>query len=888
MTVPAEPTPVQPFATGAPAYAAAGFTGVIPVRSDKKAPAMQGVTGHSGVQTTPDQYASAHAVGQYGVCNLAWRMPAGLIGIDVDAYDRKRGDDTFAALTLEYGPLPATYRSSARPGDPVSGIRFFRVPETYTASGVLPATQPDGTVTADVEVVQHHHRFAVVWPSVHHTGGVYRWYAPDGSLMDEGSVPDVLLIPELPAAWADAVATAHRDRVAGLGVAVAAFEEGCAGNSQPRALDHVRASFSVVAGSRHDTMYKALCWAAREAAAGLFPAAHAFSCLRSDWNAATDGEDRTVEFDGMLSDACAAVSREDVGRVHERSAAFEAAPLTPFDPEADGPFCAATLQAAADACPDPVERRIAAASLVRRAAADTSAPPGLRDDLRARLKSLFGLPLREFDSLWTSEVRVQAERARAERIRALEGEGRIMPGPGKPLEAAHHLYESLALVDGVRPLVHWRGDWYTWNGVVWSQRSAAAMCDWLYPSLRRAKFLEPPKNGGPLQERDWDPTAGKLDVLTHALSSVARRPDEEEADTGLAFRNGYLSRIAGSAVLEPHTAARFVTAVMPVDYDPDAVAPSWLTFLLSLPPASRLRLQELTGYLISGRCDLEKIGFLYGPPRCGKGTWEGAVHQIMGNRSGPADLADMGTHFGLASLIPLSVAIMPDVRFNVAGAVDAVPRLLTVSSADTVVVPRKHKESWQGVLPTRLVMLSNDPPALPDRAGALAARLVVIPFTESFVGREDTTLKKRLRGELSGILNWALEGLERLERQGSFTPDESAQDVIEDAAHQSFHELGFVETACMADPDAVTTTDELFQAWQAYRLDEGLTRYQPSKRQFAKNLRQAYARQYGGKYPPLTDTQRAVGPKRLRAVRGLRLVEHGRVAQGSFTVPVFS
>ena len=41
-----------------------------------------------------------------------------------------------------------------------------------------------------------------MWPSIHpETGQPYRWYRPDGTLADEGEIPGLGDLPELPAAW---------------------------------------------------------------------------------------------------------------------------------------------------------------------------------------------------------------------------------------------------------------------------------------------------------------------------------------------------------------------------------------------------------------------------------------------------------------------------------------------------------------------------------------------------------------------------------------------------------------------------------------------------------------------------------------------------------------
>jgi putative DNA primase/helicase len=42
----------------------------------------------------------------------------------------------------------------------------------------------------------------------------------------------------------------------------------------------------------------------------------------------------------------------------------------------------------------------------------------------------------------------------------------------------------------------------------------------------------------------------------------------------------------------------------------------------------------------------------------------------------------------------------------------------------------------------------------------------LIPFTQNFEGREEKGLKEKLKSELPGILNWALEGLKLWQAEG--------------------------------------------------------------------------------------------------------------------------
>jgi hypothetical protein len=171
-----------------------------PVPADGKRIDVEGYTGHDGAYPTRAETV-AWGNGAYSGHNIAVRMPLGVIGIDVDAYDDKAGFATLQELEDELGELPHTVVSTAR-DDNVSGIRFFRVPEKKQSW--------KGKAGSGIDVISWHYRYAVAWPSRHpDTGAVYKWYAehgPDHQFTDNpisGAIPKVAELPELPQAWAE-------------------------------------------------------------------------------------------------------------------------------------------------------------------------------------------------------------------------------------------------------------------------------------------------------------------------------------------------------------------------------------------------------------------------------------------------------------------------------------------------------------------------------------------------------------------------------------------------------------------------------------------------------------------------------------------------------------
>jgi phage/plasmid-associated DNA primase/DNA polymerase I-like protein with 3'-5' exonuclease and polymerase domains len=294
-------SPAPVYASACEKYALAGWPCVIPVPPEAKFPPPGGFTGAGGRDSAPEDI--VRWAGERAGDSIALRMPDGIIGIDVDDYPKgdtvKHGARTVAAAEAELGPLPPTWSSTARgPGQPAR-ILFYRVPPGRYASVLGP----------DVEIIQRHHRYAVVAPSPHYEiGSAYTWYAPDGAPLD-GDVPGPGMLAELPPAWvahlaggaamASPVSAAREDGMALLEHVIRDGESACV--DMARALGAAATACSAAeAGSRHDQMnghvYELVMLAA-ESHPGVGDALDGLSQL---WEQLTAGEDRAAEFHDML------------------------------------------------------------------------------------------------------------------------------------------------------------------------------------------------------------------------------------------------------------------------------------------------------------------------------------------------------------------------------------------------------------------------------------------------------------------------------------------------------------------------------------------------------------------------------------------------------------
>jgi len=475
-----------------------------------------------------------------------------------------------------------------------------------------------------------------------------------------------------------------------------------------------------------------------------------------------------------------------------------------------------------------------------------------------------------------TDLRLVRDREAEFRARARDDgktDARTLPPPNAPMKVARVLArERYQHEDGTPTLRHWRGGWWQWRRSHWveiEQRAARATA---YEFTEYALYEKTDSKGKTTIE-PWAPNRHKISDLLEALAAIVHLPEAVDQPTWLegdhdgvivAGANGLLD-VERRELLE-HTPRFFNLTAVPFAYDPDVPRPSrWLTFLAELWPGesdSPAALQEFFGYVVSGRLDLHKIMLLVGPTRAGKGVIARTLIALVGsaNVAGPT-LSSLAGEFGLAPLLGKPLAIVSDARLAGRGSQVVVERLLAISGEDSITVNRKYREQWTGKLPSRFMVVSNELPQLGDASAAIAGRFVTLLLSKTWYGQEDLTLEGRIHEELSGILNWSLVGLERLDREGRFTRPKSTEEAyiaLQDLASP----IGaFIRDRCEVDIGHEVPVDDLWSAWKGWADENG--HGAGTKQRFGRDLRAAHA--------GIRVAQPRDGEERVRVYRGITL-----------------
>ncbi len=209
--------------------------------------------------------------------------------------------------------------------------------------------------------------------------------------------------------------------------------------------------------------------------------------------------------------------------------------------------------------------------------------------------------------------------------------------PGNKVQSAAQFRE-----DRMPTLVRSQGEWLEWDGSSYQPREAAtieqSVSAWLNEQTYQATSAQGTLTVSFKPRRvDIGEVVGALVNLCHLPKNIINAPAWlPGASKALAVldptkmiscRNGLLHW--PTRTLYPQTAQFFTRNAVPFDYDPTATAPErWLSFLDEVTAASdgtprpelvRL-IREMIGYLISGDLSQQRVFFMSGLPRSGKGT----------------------------------------------------------------------------------------------------------------------------------------------------------------------------------------------------------------------------------------------------------------------------
>jgi P4 family phage/plasmid primase-like protien len=371
-------------------------------------------------------------------------------------------------------------------------------------------------------------------------------------------------------------------------------------------------------------------------------------------------------------------------------------------------------------------------------------------------------------------------------------------------------------------------------------------------------------------------TIGATKSLTILRNSQQLHAWTDGVDRGhcVSVQNGILNITKAIAepsppaqdILLPHTPDWFSTTKLNFQFDPYAQCPSWIRFLIDVFNGDKESidlLQKWFGYLLTPDNSLQKILFVIGEPRSGKGTILHTIKSLFGedNVATPT-LNSLSKEFSLQPLIGKTIAVIPDARLSDrADETTITERLLSISGGDPQDINRKYKDTLTNHgLKIRFTLFSNMLPRIKDPSAAFISRCVFLRMPNTYLGREDIGLRARLDAELPGILNWAIIGRHKLNSTHKLPQPLMAQSLVSEMRAIVSPMIEFISEACEIRKEAECDTKEMFTKWEQWCAENDVAH--------PGNI-QSFSRKLRAIKPQVDTIRRCIGSNSVRFFVGI-------------------
>ncbi len=341
---------------------------------------------------------------------------------------------------------------------------------------------------------------------------------------------------------------------------------------------------------------------------------------------------------------------------------------------------------------------------------------------------------------------------------------------------------------------------------------------------KRARLL---KHAATLTKR-----ASRETMLKDAASVDSMSITPEQFDTDL-----HLFNVANGTLhlptrkLRPHNPDDLLTHQSPVEFISGAQCPIWRVCMERWIPDAETRryLQKLVGVSLSGKVFEELFVFLYGEGDNGKSTFLRVLEWLLGGygHKTQAETIMQARDKRKPEAPSPDVLALKGARLVTVHEIDSKHTLNATLIKDLTGRDRITARGMFEKRPTTfepqftLWMVGNSKPKIEDTSGGMWRRPRLIPFGQPIPkGERDPHLCDKLQAELSGILNWALDGLHDALTSGLEAP-EAVQKAVNEYRAEQDPLADFLQNCCVIGENCTAAAGELFGAWEQWSRENG-------------------------------------------------------------------
>jgi len=351
------------------------------------------------------------------------------------------------------------------------------------------------------------------------------------------------------------------------------------------------------------------------------------------------------------------------------------------------------------------------------------------------------------------------------------------------------------------------GDWRRYNGGIWEVVPEDNISAEVMAVLIQAKTMGIRPNRSTLNS-----------VIEFSRLKIRICDDRWDSNPNvLICKNGVLDLV--NLTLSSHSPSNYATFGLDYDYDPTATAPTWDHVLRTTVPGSAVFLQEFAGYCLTTSTKFETAIWLVGPAGSGKSTIVEGFQSFLGERCGQLGLADIErSRFALGNLQGKNLVVAAEQPAIYMQATHVLNQLI---SGEMIRIERKFKDAFEFRPSAKLLWAMNDMPRISDSNNGLFRRVKVIKFPSLAKDKRDPQIKEAVKLEGTGILNWAIQGLQRLNNRGYFNIPASVDTATNNYQMNNDIPALFVEECCEVGSTYKVQSQNLYNEYKTWCIDTG-------------------------------------------------------------------
>lgn len=263
----------------------------------------------------------------------------------------------------------------------------------------------------------------------------------------------------------------------------------------------------------------------------------------------------------------------------------------------------------------------------------------------------------------------------------------------------------------------------------------------------------------------------------------------------------------------------YLTIKIPIKYNSDATCPKISKFFSEVVNKEDVpNLEEIFGYCLLSGMPIHRLFYLVGGGGNGKTTFIDLMRNFLGEENiASASLQSLSKDRFAKTQLLGKLANLCDDLTSESIKYTGVVKQLTGNS------PMSFEHKFGGYdnrkNSAKLIFTMNEVPDIADNTNAFFRRPVIINFPNVFEGKKDNkNMIKEITApeELSGLLNLAVAGLNRLLEKGDFSNVQTTEEMRDRYIRLASPVKAFAMDCLASDPEGEIPKDEMYQAFIIY------------------------------------------------------------------------